>query len=214
MVKPDLALRELVDAIVMRDGVVVSRLLASSPELARAHFRVGVTRHTAGLYFLEPIKRYLVAGDTALHIAAAGYRTGIVRKLVALGADVHAKNRLGDQPLHAAAVGLPGSGIWNPRAQAATINCLIEAGADPNSFNKFGVSPLHRAIRTRCAKAVQTLLDGDADPVLPNKNGSLPMLLATLNTGRGGTGLPEAKLQQQEILRLLGQHGAVPVNRG
>jgi hypothetical protein len=29
------------------------------------------------------------------------------------------------------------------------------------------------------------------------------MLLATLNTGRGGTGSPEAKAEQQEILKLL-----------
>jgi hypothetical protein len=34
------------------------------------------------------------------------------------------------------------------------------------------------------------------------------MLLATQNTGRGGSGSPEAKAQQKEIVRLLLQHGA------
>jgi hypothetical protein len=33
------------------------------------------------------------------------------------------------------------------------------------------------------------------------------MDLAKQNTGRGGSGSPEAKAQQQEIVRLLGQHG-------
>jgi hypothetical protein len=34
------------------------------------------------------------------------------------------------------------------------------------------------------------------------------MLLATRATGRGGTGMPEAKAQQSEIIRLLKKHGA------
>ncbi len=80
---------------------------------------------------------------------------------------------------------------------------LLKSGADPNAFDKSGVSPLHKAVRTRCADAVRTLIDCGADPALPNKNGSTPMLLATQNTGRGGTGSEEAKLQQQEIVRLL-----------
>ena len=33
------------------------------------------------------------------------------------------------------------------------------------------------------------------------------MRLATLNTGRGGSGSPEAKAQQEEIIRLLVRHG-------
>ena len=123
--------------------------------------------------------------------------------LLGAGADVHAKNRLGDEALHAASVGQPGSPAWNPRAQTATIVCLIEAGADPNTVNKTGVSPLHRAVRSRCAEAVRTLLQRGADPELRNKSGSTPMLLATHNTGRGGSGSPEAKSQQQEIFRLL-----------
>jgi hypothetical protein len=54
-----------------------------------------------------------------------------------------------------------------------------------------------------CADAVKILLQRGADPSLKNKNGSTPMNLAVHNTGRGGSGLPEAKAQQQQILRLL-----------
>jgi ankyrin repeat protein len=210
MAKPDLALRELVVAIVAGNAINVSRLLAASPALSTASFQSGATRQTAKKYYLDLIERYIFAGDTALHIAAATYQTGIVRKLITAGADVHARNRFGDEALHAAAVGRPGSRMWDPPAQAATIICLIDAGADPNTADKRGVTPLHRAVRTRCALAVRTLLEYGADPVLRNKSGSTPMLLAIHNTGRGGAGSPEAKSQQQEILRLLEQRASAP----
>src|SRR5215472_227850 len=203
MAKSDSALRDFITAIISSDDAKASRLLAASPELATATFQIGVTRATAKAYFLKEIGRYLYKGDTGLHIAAAAYRTELVRELIKAGADVHAENRLGDQPIHAAAVGAPGSRSWNPAAQAATIVCLIKAGADPNTADKHGVTPLHRAVRTRCAAAVRTLLENEADPTRKNGSGSTPMLLATMTTGRGGSGLPEAKSQQQEILRLL-----------
>jgi len=209
MVKFDLALWKLVGAIVAGDAAGVSRMLAASPPLASACFHTGATRQTAKPYYLDQIGRYVFAGDTALHIAAAAYQTEVVRKLITAGADVHARNRHGGEPLHAAAVGLPGSRTWNPSAQAATIAGIIEAGADPNATDKRGVSPLHRAVRTRCAAAVRTLLECGADPARTNKSGSTPMLLAIQNTGRGGTGSPEAKSQQQEILRLLEQRAPV-----
>jgi hypothetical protein len=70
-----------------------------------------------------------------------------------------------------------------------------------------GVTPLHRAVRTRCAAAVAALLDGGADAARKNKGGSTALRLARLTTGRGGSGSPEAKAQQQEILRLFAQRG-------
>ncbi len=211
MADNDDALRELVDAIVTGDPATVSRLLAASPELAAASFVLGASRQDAQAYFLNPVARYIYAGDTALHFAAAGYKPEIVRMLIALGADVRAKDRFGDEPLHAAAAGSPGSGFWNPAAQAATIECLIEAGADPNAADKRGVTPLHKAVRTRCAAAVRALLERGADPGRKNKSGSAPILLARLNTGRGGTGSPEAKAQQQEIIKLLEGSASPPI---
>jgi hypothetical protein len=203
----DRALVALARAIVAGDAGGALRLLAASPSLARASFEEGVTRQTAAT-FLDQFGRYVYAGDTPLHIAAATYRTDVVKELIALGAVVHARNRLGAEPLHAAAVGAPGSPGWDPHAQAATILRLIEAGADPNALDRFGVAPLHRAVRTRCAAAVKALLEGGADSSRKNKRGSTPMLLATWNTGRGGSGSPEARAQQKEIVRLLEQHAA------
>ena len=97
---------------------------------------------------------------------------------------------------------------WNPSAQTKIIARLIGAGADPNAVDKSGVAPLHRAVRNRCSAAVRALIDGGADPRAPNRNGSTPLLLATQNTGRGGSGSAEAKAQQKEIFRLLVEHGA------
>jgi ankyrin repeat protein len=196
-------LMTLVRAIAAGNDAVASPLLAAAPALANARIEVGATRQVAKDYFLEEIGHYVYAGDIALHVAAAAYRLEIANKLIALGADIRARNRRGAEPLHYAADGGPGSRNWNPRAQAATIACLIAAGADPNAADKSGVAPLHRAVRTRCAAAVQALLEHGADARLTNKNGSTPMLLATQNTGRGGSGSADARAQQQEIVRLL-----------
>ena len=199
----------LVRAIVADDAATALRLLAASGSLASARAGEGATRARAADFYLAEIGHYLYAGDTALHIGAAGYRLPVVRQLITMGADVGARNRRGAQPLHYAADGSPGSPNWNPGAQAATISCLIEAGADPDATDKGGVAPLHRAVRTRCAAAVKALLDGGADASRQNKSGSTPMQLATWTTGRGGSGSPESRGQQEEIVRLLQQHGAV-----
>jgi hypothetical protein len=207
MVGPDAALMTLVRAIVANDAAISSRLLAASPVLASTRAEGGATRQAAKEYYLSEIEHYLYAGDTALHVAAAGYRPEIIRLLLSRGADVGARNRRGARPLHYAVDGIPGSRNWNPRAQAESVTCLIEAGADPNAGDKSGVTPLHRAVRTRCAAAVKALLDGGADPQRKNRNGSTPMQLATWTTGRGGSGSPEAKAQQDEIVHLLERRG-------
>jgi hypothetical protein len=199
----DAALLALVRAIVAVDHEAAAALLAASPDLALARLEQGATRQAPTQSYFAEIGHYVYAGDTALHIAAAGYRPEVVRSLLALGADVVARNRMGAQPLHYASDGAPGSPAWNPEAQSETISCLIGAGADPNAGDKRGVTPLHRAVRTRCAAAVHALLDGGADARRPNGKGSTPLQLASWTTGRGGSGSPEARTQQAEIVRLL-----------
>jgi ankyrin repeat protein len=208
MVGHESALMRFMRVVAAGDMAEASRLLAASPALAAAHLEQGATRQVATDYYFDEIQHYVYARDTALHVAAAGYRPQLARELVAAGADVSARNRRGAVPLHYAADGTPGSPCWNPDAQTATIAVLIEAGADPNVTDGRGVTPLHRAVRTRCAAAVSTLLDGGADPQRKNGNGSSPLKLATQNTGRGDSGSPQAKAQQQEIVRLLERHGA------
>jgi ankyrin repeat protein len=83
------------------------------------------------------------------------------------------------------------------------VTCLIEAGANPDALDKSGVAPLHRAVRCRCTAAVRALLAGGANPSLANKSGSTPLDLARLTTGKGGSGSPEARREQAEIVLLL-----------
>jgi ankyrin repeat protein len=148
-----------------------------------------------------------------LHAAAAGYRRNIAGALIDAGADVNAENRRGATPLHYAADGGPVFKSWNPDAQAEIITFLIQKGANPNAVDKSGVAPLHRAVRQRCPMAVDALLRNGADMRLKNKSGSTPLHLAVQNTGRGGTGAPEAKALQRQIIALLLTAGANPLDR-
>src|SRR5262245_10455236 len=181
----DWSLPALLRAIAAGERTTVAKMLATSPGLARERAVDGATRQAAHAHYLRAIEHYVYAGDTALHIAAAAYQKDIVGDLIALGADVRARNRRGAEPIHYAADGVLGSRASNPQAQAATIACLIGAGADPNALDNSGVAPLHRAVRTRCAAAVSALLKGGADLHAKTKRGTTPLRLATLSTGRG-----------------------------
>lgn len=201
----DSRLRTLIDAIVAGDVAQCSRLMNEWPELAIAHFQEGATRHAAKKLFLPDIGRYIWAGDTPLHFAAAAYQTKVAQILIDAGAKVNAKNRHGAESLHAAATGQPGSLNWNPVEQTKMLELLVNAGADPNATDTRGVTPLHIAVRARCAAAVQSLLRQGADPTRTNKNGSTALKLAQFSTGRYGSGSEAARAQKQQILHML-QH--------
>jgi ankyrin repeat protein len=193
-----------VKAIVSGDHSKALRMIEASPALVTRAATIGASRKEAAEYFFLEIRHYIYSGDTALHMAAAAFRSELCRQLIHHGANVSARNRRGAEPLHYAS----DANTWNPDAQAATIECLIRCGANPNSLDKSGVAPIHRAVRTRSAAAVRALIHGGASPNLPNKNGSTALHLAVQNTGRGGSGSPEAIQQQREIIVLLLQSGA------
>lgn len=200
----DQALLALMRAIAAGDDREASRLLAARPQLAVARLvAIGATRAAAPEFFLDECGVYVYTGHTALHVAAAAYDAPFARALIDAGADVRARNRRGAEPLHEAVSGGPGSRSWDPPRQAALVALLIEAGADPDAVAAGGVTPLHRAVRNRCAAAVRALLDGGADPRRANDRGSTAIMLAGRTTGRGGSGSPEAKAAQAEILSML-----------
>ena len=199
--------RRFIDVIASGMSYDALDLLTAKPVLAKTAATRGALRLDAKRNFFPQIKHYIYEGDTALHIAAAANDTLLVKGLLDRDADVRARNRRGAQPLHYAVDGGPGSPTWNPDAQSKIIALLIEAGADPNATDKSGVGPLHRAIRNRCADAVKALVHSGADLRAPNGSGSTPLLLATLNTGKSGSGSVAAKSQQQEILRFIAENG-------
>src|SRR5438128_68247 len=162
----------LLAAIVEDDRTRVKQLLRADAALATGLIE------TAKLYG-SGIAHWIYVGDTALHLAAAGYRVEIVGLLLAAGADPNAAtNHRQSGPLHYAADGYINGPAWDAKRQVKTIGVLLDAGADVNAQDKNGAAPLHRAVRTRCAAAVTYLLKAGADPTLKNKSGSTPFHLA------------------------------------
>jgi hypothetical protein len=194
----------MLKAIVDDDRATVKALLKTDRTLATC--LIGVAK-----LYQSKIFHWIYVGDTALHLAVAGYRFEIARLLLAAGADPNAaSNHRHSGPLHYAADGYITGPVWNAKRQVATIRCLLDAGAEINAHDKNGATPLHRAVRTRCALAVRCLFKAGSDPALKNKPGSTPFHLAVQNTGRGGSGAVIAIAAQREIIEELLAFGVSP----
>jgi hypothetical protein len=206
--KNNSTLMKLILSIVSGDSDEALKIVKAFPNVVYFSLATGASSDAALGYYYKNIGHYLVAGDTPLHAAAAAYRIPLVKALIRNNADVEAKNRRGAEPLHYASDGQPDALNWNPKAQVQTIRALLEAGAKPNTINQNGVGPLHRAVRQRCAAAVNILLLSGADVNMKNGNGSTPLHLAVQDTGRGGSGMPDARKLQREVIVLLVNAGA------
>ncbi|MBN8249625.1 MAG: ankyrin repeat domain-containing protein [Verrucomicrobia bacterium] len=194
----------LLSAIVGDDRRTVATLLGADQGLAIRLVREP-RLHQSG------ILHWIYAGDTALHLAAAGHRVEIVRSLLDVGADPNAaQNHRRSGPLHYAADGPVGEPCWDANRQVATLNVLLNSGARIHAQDRNGATALHRAVRTRCAAAVRFLLRMGADPALGNRSGSTPFHLAVQNTGRGGSGSEAAVTGQQDIIRAFLEAGVSP----
>jgi ankyrin repeat protein len=194
----------LLSAILDDDRAAVKALLKADRGLATR------CMDTPKLY-QSKIFHWIYIGDTALHLAAAGYRVEIAGLLLAARADPNARaNHRQSGPLHYAADGYITGPVWDAKRQVETLRCLLDAGAAINAPDKNGATPLHRAARTRCAAAVRYLLKAGGDPTLKNKPGSTAFHLAVQNTGRGGSGAAEAITAQREIIAELLSFGLSP----
>lgn len=197
-------LEALLAAILDDDRASARALLKSDPGLA-----TGLVARPR--LYRDRIGHWIYAGDTPLHLVAAGYRVELLRLLLKAGADPNAAtNHRRGRPLHYAADGCPTSPQWNETRQIESIQCLLDAGAEINAQDKNGATPLHRAVRTRSAAAARYLLERGADPELRNKPGSTPFHLAVQNTGRGGSGDEIAKAAQRQIIQYFKSFGVSP----
>jgi len=195
---------KIITAILDDDAGAVASFLQADAGLATRLIR------TAKLYDSR-IFHWIYVGDTLLHLAAAGYRVETIRLLLASGADANAaENHRGSTPLHYAADGFVTGPGWDAQHQVETIRCLLNKGADIHVQDRNGATPLHRAVRSRCAAAVNFLLDAGADPAIRNKPGSTAFHLAAQNTGRGGSGSEKARTAQREILQAFLERGVNP----
>ncbi|RST05263.1 hypothetical protein E2C00_15320 [Streptomyces sp. WAC05374] len=159
-------------------------------------------------------------GDTALYLAAVSGHAGIVRLLLAAGADPGrgSGRGAGDLPLCGAACG----------GHTDVVRALLAAGARPDQREEFGFTALAWAVRQGFADTVGVLLEYGADPGLPGPPpGGEPPLVAAARRGspsvvralleRGAPGRREALDEARrwaatdvaEVLRrdLVGAHG-------
>ena len=179
-------------------------MLATSPGLARERAVDGATRRAASAHYLHAIEHYVYVGDTALHIAAAAYQKDIVENLIALGADVRARNRRGAEPSTTPPtvdrVRVHGIRKRKRRQSPAQLGLAPTQMLWTTAASLLCTAPCVRVARRPCrpfSRLARIIL-------AKNKSGATPLRLAIQNTGRGGSGSAEAKAQQQEVRRLLG----------
>ena len=111
---------------------------------------------------------------------------GGLRSLIAEGADVNAKTRWGETPLHKAAEYTDNIGV---------IRILIEKGADVNAINKRGDTPLHKAAGyTDNIEVIRTLIEKGADVNAINQFGATPLHKAAERVEENGIGIERLKL--------------------
>jgi hypothetical protein len=92
-------MNKIIATILDDDPAAAKKLLQAEPALA-ARLIEKPRLYNSGIF------HWIYAGDTLLHLAAAGYRVKIVELLLAFGADPNAaKNHRQSTPLHYAADG-------------------------------------------------------------------------------------------------------------
>jgi ankyrin repeat protein len=191
-------LNPIFDAVLEGDAAV-ARLLRGDREFAQAR----ATRDQ----LVESIPHTIYVGDTPLHLAAAGLKVEVARRLIDAGADVNAINRRGATPLHYACDPRPrGSHVWNPMRQREMIELLVTHSAEIDRADRGGVTPLHRAVRSRGVAAVRELLVRGARTDIRSTRGASPLQLAAHSSGAGGT--KDTAAEQREIIAALLEHGA------
>lgn len=124
----------LVEAIVAGDDLTAIRLLDASPQLTKERPGFAATQQYSERNFFDRIRHYIYEGDTALHMAAAAFQTGIVEELITKGADVRPRNRRGAEPLHYAVDGGP-DGCCGSNGLELSLGFSASAYEDSRSFS-------------------------------------------------------------------------------
>ena len=97
--------------------------------------------------------------------------TSDVKAELEAGADVMARGRYDQTPLHFAAV----------HVTPENIQALLEAGADVMASDIYGDTPLHLAAGNGTSENIQALLEAGADPKAINESGKTPWDFAQYN---------------------------------
>ena len=110
-------------------------------------------------------------GATPLHVFSWHGDEHVVELLIANGAEVNAKDNVGDTALHEAA----------RQGHDEVAELLISEGADVNAINQQGSAPLHESAGEGREGIVRLLLANNADRDLTNTDGHKPIDFARQN---------------------------------
>ncbi len=128
----------------------------------------------AALVLFGAIADDAVAGrkENKLFAALNGGDYDEAKKWIRKGADVNAKDKKGDTPLHLAVTPLYTSDA------GGIVELLVGEGADVNAKDEFGGSPLHYAAYTNKVAVVKFLISKGADVNAKGDKGETPLYLA------------------------------------
>lgn len=181
---PDPATQRLWDAIAAGDHAAALAAIADGAELEARDGTGGTPliaatkaeRTDLALALLEagadPNAKDDIQDSAYLYAGARGLNE-ILLATLEHGADVTSTNRYGGTAL------IPAS----ERGQVETVRILLAAGVDVNHINRLNWTALHEAIvlgdgSAEHIEVVRLLLDGGADPTIPDGEGVLPRDLA------------------------------------
>ncbi len=118
----------------------------------------------------DAVNSFSPDGFTPLHLACFFRQQGVVRALLAAGADpaLVSRNNMRVQPLHSAVAA----------RQPGIVRLLLEAGAPVNAAQHGGWTALHAAAQHGDLEVVDLLLNYGADAALVNDEGKSPAHLA------------------------------------
>jgi len=164
-------------AVRLGDQAKVRAFLDADPALLNAQERWDeATARQFGL----PV---LVSSFSPLHRAVYNGDIELARLLLAYGADVNARTRVGQTPLHLT--------VLIDRPPLAEL--LLAAGADPNGTTDQGIAPLHCAAMLGRAALASMLLAAGADPTLADRYSRTPLDWARL---KGQTEIAASMVEQ------------------
>ena len=157
-----------------------ARVALRDPPSGRYEVRVGTRSIDAVGGYAEVLVAEIDSVETAISMPGChGWNThgffailtaDDVRQCVDTGAELDARDVLGNTPLHMAV----GEG-----ASPDVVQVLLDAGADPNARNDYDVTPLHVAPGTGTwPDLVRMLLGAGADPNALDRHGLAPLHLA------------------------------------
>ena len=143
----------------------------------------------------DPVKSLLLAGanpngykdesgETALHVAAGGYKEALVASLLASKADVNAVSLNGQTPLHKAA-----EKDWS--SSPGIVASLLASKAAVDAVDQEGNAPLHKAAEGGDKGVVASLLASKAAVNAVSLSGETPL----------------DRAKQEEVKALLREHG-------